>query len=118
MLLLGSTRSSGESTRLYIGLRLGTGDPRASAPLAGSARAEPALRLNVAAPKEESARAKRKDLTHSILPSEVHAEVVVEPPVVRLEVLLQPTPDRRVHLLILARVALPLELRGFGLPLR
>src|SRR5215216_3452751 len=35
------------------------------------------------------------------LPAEVHAEVLVEPPVMRLEVLLQPPPGGQIHLLLI-----------------
>src|SRR5215213_6288580 len=58
-------------------------------------------------------------LSLSRLPSEIHAEVLVKPPIVWLEVLFQPLPGRGGHLRI-AVLALRncLEHRGFGLPIR
>src|SRR5215212_1806051 len=62
-----------------------------------TARRQPSVAA-VLPPRKEAPRAEAP----RALPSEVHAEVVVEPPVVRLEVLLQPTPGSRVHLLFVA----------------
>src|SRR5215213_7003276 len=53
------------------------------------------------------------------LPAEIHAQVLIEPPVVRLEVLFQPPPGGRIYprIPILALRA-HLEHRGFGFPIR
>src|SRR5215208_17173 len=60
-----------------------------------------------------------QDLSRSRLPSEIHAEVLVKPPIVRLEVLFQPPPGGRVHLRIpILALRNRLEHRGFGLPIR
>src|SRR5215212_1251361 len=67
-----------------------------------TARRQPSVAA-VLPPRKEAPRAEapRAEAPRA-LPPEVHAEVVVEPPVVRLEVLLQPKPGSRVHLLFVA----------------
>ena len=52
------------------------------------------------------------------LPPEVHAEEIIEPLVVRLEVLLKTTPGCGVHLVFIAALVASLrnDLRGFKLP--
>src|SRR5215203_6807149 len=76
-------------------------------------------RLGLLLPEHVLQKAERDESSKGVLPlplpSEVHTEEVVEPSVVGVEVLLQPLPGRRVHLLLVLATFLA-ELPSFGFP--